>query len=252
MNTHFFPNPHQPGCFWHSLTEKFGAPNIKWCEETLCQIVSEPANAVSNIGYILIGLYFCYQWRNHQLSFMRKLPIFELIMGMCSLFYHMSNFFISQIFDFIGMYLFLICIISTNFYRLKLIEEKNILPLVYGLSFLLTVLILPLYRSNIPYQPIVGILVIFILGSEILLMMKRNFGIPLNYQSFFTSLIFATLGVIASHLDLNRIWCDPTNHWLQGHALWHYFCAFMGYFLLKHYEQIFPLRNSNEEIPPLI
>ena len=37
-------NPHGVGCPWHSITETWGAPNVKWCEETLCQWISEPAN----------------------------------------------------------------------------------------------------------------------------------------------------------------------------------------------------------------
>ena len=31
--------------------------------------------------------------------------------------------------------------------------------------------------------------------------------------------------VLCSALDVTRVWCDPENHWLQGHAAWHLLSA---------------------------
>ena len=35
----------------------FGAPDIKYCEETLCQIISEPSNTWSNLALVFAGVY---------------------------------------------------------------------------------------------------------------------------------------------------------------------------------------------------
>ena len=60
-----YQNPHQMQCTWYDLTEKYGAPNIKWCEQTLCQFISEPANTWSNLGFLMVGiLIYVYATKN--------------------------------------------------------------------------------------------------------------------------------------------------------------------------------------------
>src|SRR5205823_851454 len=48
-------NPFGPGCPWWDLHERFGEPNVKWCEERLCAMANEPANTWSNLGYLVVG-----------------------------------------------------------------------------------------------------------------------------------------------------------------------------------------------------
>jgi hypothetical protein len=38
-----------------------------------------------------------------------------------------------------------------------------------------------------------------------------------------------------STLDLTRVWCDPDNHVLQGHALWHLLSAVAIAFVYRFY-----------------
>src|SRR4051812_20202982 len=100
-----YPNPHGPLCPWYEITEKIGAPNIKWCEETLCQVISEPSNAWSNLGHIIAALLITYLSLKNKESFELRLfgPIIFL-MGMMSFFYHLSNFYTSQVLDFLGIF----------------------------------------------------------------------------------------------------------------------------------------------------
>ncbi|MBS1150037.1 MAG: hypothetical protein H6Q89_1735, partial [Myxococcaceae bacterium] len=39
-----YPNLLNPECPWVPLRQWGGLPNVKWCEETLCQWVAEPTN----------------------------------------------------------------------------------------------------------------------------------------------------------------------------------------------------------------
>ncbi len=58
-----YPNPHPPSCPWHAGAELLGAPNIKWCEATVCGWISEPANTWSNVLYLALGLIVYLQCR---------------------------------------------------------------------------------------------------------------------------------------------------------------------------------------------
>lgn len=41
---------------------------------------------------------------------------------------------------------------------------------------------------------------------------------PVRYGAFYLAL---ALLAAASLANLTRVWCDPQDHWLQGHAVWH-------------------------------
>ena len=42
----------------------------------------------------------------------------------------------------------------------------------------------------------------------------------------------------ASAADVSRVFCDPTNHWLQGHAIWHLLSAASLYVLFVFYREM--------------
>src|SRR5262245_13387782 len=48
-----YPNLMNPECPWVGLREWGGLPNVKWCEETLCAVVAEPANTWSNLAFLI-------------------------------------------------------------------------------------------------------------------------------------------------------------------------------------------------------
>ena len=51
-----YPNISNPECVWTPLREWGGLPNVKWCEETLCGVIAEPANTWSNLAYLVVAV----------------------------------------------------------------------------------------------------------------------------------------------------------------------------------------------------
>jgi hypothetical protein len=49
---------------------------------------------------------------------------------------------------------------------------------------------------------------------------SRAYAVP-THRWFWTTLAIISVAFACSAADASRLWCDPTNHWLQGHALWH-------------------------------
>lgn len=230
-------NPHDLSCPWHGMAEQFGSPNIKWCEETLCSIISEPANTWSNLLYLLFGIYIFLKHRKSQTLELKAIGPLMFFMGACSFFYHMSNFYLSQIFDFLGMFLFLYWLIFINFRRLKLITKKNVFPLYLLLNVGTLVVLHSMYLYNLKFQLLIVLIALALLFTESLIFMRNRYNHP-SYKDLFLSLILLSIAEVFSLLDGARIMCDPSNHFVQGHAIWHAIGAVGLYFSYVFYKKI--------------
>lgn len=231
-----YPNPHGPSCPWYDITEKTGAPNIKWCEETLCQWVSEPANTWSNLSYLIIALVIMYLGiKNRHNSNMRQFGPIVFFMGAMSFFYHQSNFYGSQMLDFIGMFFFLGWGFGMNLVRLGTIKPKNLIWFNLALSTAFTVLTHVMYLMGSRFQGIVLLMGFVIIASEV----KAQKAKPGQYKWLLSTIGILIVAFCFSLMDGKRIWCDPTAHgWFsQGHAVWHWINSFAMLTLYLHHSQ---------------
>lgn len=231
-----YPNPHGPSCPWYDVTESIGAPNLKWCEETLCQWISEPANTWSNLGYLIAGIYTLYLAIKNKESFeLKQFGPIIFFMGAMSFFYHLSNFYISQILDFVGMYLFTGWAIGMNLIRLGKLERRNLILFNLTVAFVFTIVLHLMYINGLKYQSIILIDGLVIIGTEYFLRKKTD----VNYKNFYVAIFFLIIAFSFSIMDGQRIWCNPQEHgWFsQGHAVWHWSAAVAMFFIYFHYSQ---------------
>lgn len=246
----FYVNPHQHQCPWYPHAEMLGAPNIKWCEETLCQWISEPANTWSNIAYLIAALYIFWSASKKRYIELNLFAPIMFVLGSASFIYHMSNNYLSQVFDFIGMFILVYWLFVINLKRLGVIERKQYLPIMGGLIAISLVILHLMYLSFLKYQYIILFNVVMIAVTEYLNFKKSSNSSennsldnkslsehPTSYRHFFIGFTLIFLAKIFSLLDGMRVMCDPTNHWFQGHAMWHLLGAIALTFIYKHYEQ---------------
>ncbi len=229
-------NPHGQQCPWYDVTEKVGAPNIKWCEETLCQWISEPANTWSNLGYMIVAVIVMYQsFKNNHDTKLKQFGPIIFFMGAMSFFYHQSNFYLSQVLDFVGMFFFVGWCKGMNLIRLKKLNEKNLLKFNLVVATILCVILHLMYVSGIKFQLLVLFSGIIIVITEILSQRQKRVG----FMWFISTLILLIIAFSFSVIDHKRIWCDPSQHgWLsQGHAIWHWVAALAMYTIYQHYSQ---------------
>lgn len=231
-----YPNPHGPSCPWYQATEEWGAPNIKWCEENLCQWVTEPANTWSNLGYLLVGLFVTYlAFKNKEKASLKQYGPIIFFMGAMSFFYHQSNFYGSQILDFVGMFFFVGWVIGMNLIRLGKLQSSQLISFNLGLGLTLTGVMHVMYRSGIKFQGIILFAAFVIVFTEIL---ARKI-VKADLKWFYTTIVFLIVAFGFSISDATRFWCDPTQHgWFsQGHAMWHWTAAIAMYTIYRHYSQ---------------
>lgn len=239
-----YTNPHSVGCYWHDAAKKYGAPNIKWCEETLCQVVSEPANTWSNLAYLVSAIILYYWAKKHKQPELTWLAPAMLLMGAGSFYYHMSNFYIGQILDFVGMYLFVFWLMVLNLRKAQIIKRRLQVPLQALIVIGLTLAVHLMYINHMSFQLIVASGVFIILITEFIAY-KRSIH-KRHYKWFYFGIIFIALAQGFSQLDLQRIWCVPTDHFWQGHALWHVLNSIGLTLSFKHWSQ----EDYSQEVMP--
>lgn len=217
-----------PECPWSS----FLPPTIKYCEDNLCSYITQPSNTWSNLSFILVGIYLIILNHKDRLNYLRYIGQIAILTGVASFLYHASFTFLFQFFDLSSMYLFSTMILSINLRRANLISAHNqnltLLVLLFasmGLLYIFKPFGIPIFTLQV--------LVAF--GLEFYLFKKSNRA----FSYFYYKLTVVTLAIALSAwiLDFKRIVCNPMNHLLQGHAIWHIFSSLCFLFLYKFYSQ---------------
>jgi len=221
--------PLPPGCPWSGWTP----PNLDWCEEELCSLVTNPANTWSNLLYLALGVLM---WREARRRASPALSLFgpaSIAVGVFSFAYHASYTAFLQFFDFVGMFLFCFTVLALNARRLGWIPAERQVAFYLGGVALFSALVPLLFGTRFPIQGLVGALVLAMIGQELAL--RRRSGPLPAHRWWWAALALIALAAFFSLLDLTRAWCDPADHRLQGHALWHLLSAASLYALFRFY-----------------
>jgi len=217
---------------WHSLG-KWGWANVDWCEATLMGYVTEPANTFSNLAYVLMGIYFLTKYRSEH-KLLKIYPLAVIALGFLSGFYHATNAWVTQLGDFIGMYLVASIPLLLNLEKLGMKEASQIKTYI-TFNLLLPVLTVIGYMINFPIQLMIVVFFAGVILTEFMLIKSS----PLeNYKNLLFTLGSFAVAITFSALDASRTMCDPHNHVIQGHALWHVFSSIGLYFAYEYSVQI--------------
>ncbi|MBL8018291.1 MAG: ceramidase domain-containing protein [Leptospirales bacterium] len=224
-------------CPHESLLNQYGPPNIKWCEESLCAIVQQPANTWSNLAFVAVGFWILFQARS---AWSRVMGYSVVLLGLLSLYYHASNVYITQLGDFLGMFLYLGLLLIWNLRRLGMIAGQTQSILAYFLTVYANIGMLILFPLvlGLPIQLIIFVNTLIVFAMEAFLVRRtaQVFGARI-YRDYIVAVVLLGAAAVCSRLDLMGVWCDPTNHWLQGHATWHLLNAASMIFVFRFYSR---------------
>jgi hypothetical protein len=206
---------------------------VKWCEATLCSWVNEPANAWSNLAYVAVALWCAWQWRTTGSRSMGRFAWTIWLVGVFSFTFHATNNFATQLLDFVGMYVLAFLLVASNLHRVGWLKTEQVGPVHVGLTVGCTLLVPVLRHVGFPYQLLVLGAVLVIVGTEVLL--SRRELQPQGGRDFWLAVGLMAAAAACSVLDVTRVWCEPDNHWVQGHAAWHGLSALALLFTARHY-----------------
>ena len=198
----------------------WGWANVDWCEATMMGLVTEPANTWSNFMYVGAG-FFLLRKKKSPHSLLSMMPWALIMLGLLSGFYHATNAWITQLGDFIGMYLVASIPLLINLEKVG-IKKAGSLGTYFFVVIFSTIITIVGHLYQLPIQGMIGVFFGIVLVTEMILMKTS----PLkSYQHLFLTLTSFAVAISFSALDVSRTMCDPNNHFIQGHALWHCFSA---------------------------
>jgi hypothetical protein len=228
-------------CPWEALAR---AP-AEFCEESLCGWIRQPGNTWSNIGFLLAGGAILYRAHREDAEHLRGLGYVALATGIGSAFFHASETLIGRFADWAGMYLGASYMLAVNVRRLSGWPPKTIRLVFWGNFLLGLALMVPAFRHPSVYYILETTFCCVLL--EAILFVKQGKTVRYAWLIRYWLVFFVAYGLWM--LDIKKILCDPGNHWISGHAVWHFLDAVALYFLFEYYRQFQQLRFEENGRP---
>jgi hypothetical protein len=226
-------------CYW----DQFRQSTMVFCEERLCSLIVQPSNAFSSFFFALVGLYLHLKYRQHKGELIRIIIPICYLLGITSFLFHGSFTFLFEVFDVGSMYMLSILLITFNLKRLNWINDKAFHPIYWSLVVLSIVFMVIFKGQSGEYLFGFEMVIAAMLEAKLLMTQKG-----VNYKWFIASISCFAVSIVIWVLDVKKILCDPTNHILQGHAVWHLLDAIAIAFLYLHYSQ-FNSKNKSAPLP---
>lgn len=225
------------GCPWYEAQQTYGAPNVNWCEPTVCATINEPANTWSNLGYILIGLALIKKMNE---PLMRMFGLCVFVMGSLSFTYHATNNYLTQYFDFVGMFLMMSFLLAFNILRVIGSNPRQIYTLFWFLFSMNTIIFMCFDIMDIAVQKMMLMNAVPVILFDIISGFKEK---RLHeYKYFFLCVLSLVAAQVFAIIDIKRIYCDPENIILHGHVIWHILGAFGMLFAGLHINKLLRYR----------
>jgi hypothetical protein len=227
-------------CPW----QDFQPATIKFCEEQLCSWITQPANTWSNIGFIIVGLFIIRQAKRLKQSSLTLIGASSVLLGFGSGLFHASSTFLFEVFDLLGMFLISGILLCFNLQRLTGISNRYI-----------TIIFIMLNAASVGFmfvwQPsgiaTFAVQITLALTLELLLHIRRD---EINYRHFLYMTGTFILSFVIWGLDISKILCDPHNHIITGHAVWHLLNAGAIYFIYRFYSQFSDTKKGHFTLEP--
>ena len=211
-----------------------------WCEEQLCSWIREPANTFSNTAYVIVGILILINARKFSYPHLRMLGWFTILLGIMSAFYHATSSFFGEVLDYSSMFLISAYVLVANLSRLLIWSPRKV---AINAIILFTISVIGLVQ----FRTVGAVFFFFQITAAVIVevvLRKRSVPKP-DQRNMFTSLGLLLFAWAIWSLDTYRIVCDPTNHFINGHAIWHVLTAISIWFLFKFYSQ-FELRHDRK------
>ena len=229
------------------------------------QLIVQPSNTWSNIGYIIIALMFIsiakndhrYSERHSVNNLLAKFPGFTyligfstLYMGIGSFMYHATLTFFFQKIDQTGMYFLFVAFLSYTLFKLFPIIKYKGKTYVSNKFFIVCAIIVQacffFFLWRLPINVIFPLLTLSFFATNFILITKVKNStsvLGLLKASFITLLIAFSIWV----LDITNKLCSPSSVF-QGHALWHILNTFSILLAYLYYRSEEFLTVEEEEV----
>lgn len=222
----------------------FAPGSLQFCEEHLCAWIVAPAEAWTNILYVVLGFVVLRRYRKGAPSLRSSLPwlkaigVTSIIVGIFSFLYHSTHTHWAETLDLSSMNLFSVLLFTLAAKRIWPGLHQRAIAAIYVVLLTVASAGLVIFDGT-DRLAVFGATIAAVFVMEVMLGVRAHrLGKPIDYRWFKATLAFLGLAYFAWQLDFQRVVCDPTNHFISGHGLWHILNAFCFYTLARFYEEL--------------
>ena len=222
-------------CPW----DGFESAAMHFCERELCGWITQPANTWSNLAYIIVGAWLIRLAFREGHRPLAAIGLIEILIGMGSFFFHMSSTHLGEVVDVGAMYLLVGYALVINLRRYLRRTGSDLTPKVAVAGYVglvgASIAAIAVFKGE------VGIWIFAVqavIAGHLETRMYRKHGGEEDYGPLKKLLGVFGLAWAFWWLDLLGLFCDPDNHFLQGHAIWHVLNSVVFYFLYRFYSTV--------------
>ncbi|MFN0063810.1 MAG: ceramidase domain-containing protein [Myxococcaceae bacterium] len=217
-------------CPW----DGYAPATVQFCEARLCSVIVEPANAWSNVGFIVVGAYLLVRAARLGKLPLTLIGVTSVLVGVGSFLFHMSGTLIGELIDVSTMLLIGGLMLSLELRRLIPLKTAWHTAAVYAG-------IVAAFEAVLLVFPVLGIalfstqVALFVFAH--LLCRFREKGTNYRYMRWLFWSFGLGFGIWV--LDFSGAACDQNFHLFNGHAAWHLLTAVCMLFYFMHQSQFF-------------
>lgn len=192
------------------MPDFFGPPRLQFCEGLSNYFIAHPADTWTNIAPLIAGIYIILKTHN---TLDKLLGYSAIIMAIGSTIYHGTNTFLGETLDVGGMFIFILTIAFIQHNKLtpnKAIQTKTAIIAIITITIAVCIGFLFFdWMGTPPFAIVMAMIIIRQLIHE-----------KINEDCI---ILIITFGIAwgAWWVDYLHIMCNPNNHILTGHGIWH-------------------------------
>jgi predicted membrane channel-forming protein YqfA (hemolysin III family) len=197
----------------------YAPATIAFCERRLCAWVVEPSNAWSNVAYVLVGVWILWHRRAALGTALTAIGVAAILLGLGSFSFHATGVRVFEVVDVSGMYL--ISGLALTFALQRLLAWSDAVAVAFFVAVVLASSLLMIGLGN---DGIVmfGVQTFAAVALEVHLRARTPPGVAVWLVRAMAAM---AIGLVIWVLDLKGALCDPDNHVVTGHAVWHVLTA---------------------------
>lgn len=209
-----YPIQAAASCPWSGLDPG----TVHFCEERLCAWVVEPSNAWSSLGYIILGLWMLGRALRPVAPRSIAVAAAQLVIGIGSFFFHASGVFWGELVDQLGMFMLSGLILAFALAQARGFTAARTVACYVTIVIASTLLLLVVRPIGIPLfalQLAIG------LGWQLRLCWHSKGAQRATNRPFFIGVGLFLVSFSIWVTDITGLVCNPQNHLVTGHAIWH-------------------------------
>ncbi len=188
---------------------------VHFCERRLCAWIVEPSNAWSSLAFVILGALMLVRGRG---VVGVAVAAAQIMIGVGSFFFHGTGTFAGEVVDQVGMFMLSALILASAVGQRRRWSGGQVVQAYVAGVVVSTAILLVVRPIGIP---LFAVQLAAGLGLQLSMWRGASSTEKAAFRPFLQALgiFLCSFGIWVT--DISGLVCDPDNHFITGHAIWH-------------------------------